>query len=83
MTTVQESVTPCGIGLQLLKQRKQSTECLGIGGPNRLKVSYSIVVDSDQEYTKDDMTSPTSAVLLRIKEVGICDRFCMNPAIVY
>lgn len=56
VTTVQEIVDPCGICLQLLKQRKQSAKRLGIGGPNRSKVSCSIVVDSNQDYTKDDMT---------------------------
>jgi hypothetical protein len=44
----------------LLKQRKQSTERIGIGGPNRSKVSRSIVVDSNQDYTKDDMTLQAS-----------------------
>ena len=60
MTAVQESFDPYGICPQLLKQRKQSAKRLGIGGPNRSKVSSSIVVDSDQDYTKDDMTLPVS-----------------------
>ena len=64
MTAVQETVDPCGICLQLLKQRKQSAKRLGIGGPNRSKVSSSIVVDSDQDYTKDDMTLPASGIPL-------------------
>ena len=64
MTAVQESVDPSGICLQLLKQRKQSTERLGIRCPNRSKVSSSIVVDSDQDYTKDDMTLQASKIPL-------------------
>lgn len=56
MTAVQEPVDPFGIRLQLLKQRKQSTERLRIRGPNRSKVSSGIVMNSDQDYTKDDMT---------------------------
>ena len=56
MTAIQESVDPSGVCLQLLEQRKQSAERLRIRGPNRSKVSASIVVDSDQVYTKDDMT---------------------------
>lgn len=62
MTAVQEPVDPCGICLQLLKQRKQSAKRLGIGGPNRSKVISSIVVDSNQDYTKDDMTLPVSGI---------------------
>lgn len=62
MTAIQESVDPCRICLQLLKQRKQSTKRLGIRGPNRSKVSGSIVMDSEQEYTKDDMALPVDGI---------------------
>jgi hypothetical protein len=62
MTAIQEPVDPSGICPQLLKQRKQSTKRLGIGGPNRSKVISSIVVDSNQNYTKDDMTLPVSGI---------------------
>ena len=60
MTAVQESFDPCGIRLQLLKQRKQSTERLRIRGPNGSKVGSGIVMNSDQDYTKDDMTLQNS-----------------------
>ena len=56
MTAVQELVYPSGIRLQLLKQGKQSTERHRIRSPNRSKVSSGIVMNSDQDYTKDDMT---------------------------
>ena len=78
MTAVQEPVDPCGIRLQLLKQRKQSTKRPRIRGPNRSKVSRSIVVNSDQDYTKDDMTRRGSKAPL-LQGAAICDRFCMSP----
>ena len=77
MTAIQESVDPCRICLQLLEQRKQSTKRLGIRGPNRSKVSGSIVVDSEQDYTKDDMTVPVDGIP-QIRGGAVCDRFCMN-----
>ena len=62
MTALQESFDPFGICPQLLKQREQSAKRLGIGGPNRSKVISSIVVDSNQDYTKDDMTLLVSGI---------------------
>ena len=79
MTAVQEPVDPCGIRLQLLKQRKQSTERLRIRGPNRSKVSSGIVMNSDQDYTKDDMTLQGSKTPPTSGSRDLCDRFCMSP----